>query len=67
MQELIPSRGFQSSMSYEINIGLGNYERIDSLHVTWPNNKKTILKNVDVNQKLTLNIEEANATAKPGI
>lgn len=65
MQELIPSRGFQSSMSYEINLGLGNYERIDSVHVTWPNDQKTILKNIDVNQKLTLNIEDANAIAKP--
>ena len=65
MQELIPSRGFQSSMSYEINIGLGDFEKIDSIQVIWPNDKKTLLYDIKTNQKLSLNIADANNKAKP--
>jgi hypothetical protein len=35
-RELIPSRGFQSSMDYKQIIGLGNNASIDSVVITWP-------------------------------
>lgn len=35
-RELIPSRGFQSSVDYKQIIGLGNLQAIDSLVITWP-------------------------------
>jgi hypothetical protein len=35
-REVIPSRGFQSSMDYKIIIGLGKVTRIDSMIVQWP-------------------------------
>src|SRR5690606_14907619 len=35
-QELVPSRGFQSSMDYALTIGLGKSEKVDSLAVLWP-------------------------------
>ncbi|MES2004929.1 MAG: VCBS repeat-containing protein [Bacteroidota bacterium] len=35
-RELIPSRGFQSSMDYKQVIGLGNSTVIDSMIITWP-------------------------------
>lgn len=54
IQELMPSRGFQSSMDYVITFGLGNLEQIDSASVIWPNGKITNLKNVKSNQRLTL-------------
>ena len=38
MKELIPSRGFQSSVDYTLIFGLGNYGgQIDSVLVKWPN------------------------------
>jgi hypothetical protein len=37
-RELIPSRGFQSSMDYKIIMGIGAKNTIDSLKVYWPNN-----------------------------
>jgi hypothetical protein len=37
-RELIPSRGFQSSVDYKIIMGLGKNTKIDSLIVYWPNN-----------------------------
>ena len=35
-REVIPSRGFQSSMDYKIIIGLGKATQIDSMIVQWP-------------------------------
>ncbi len=35
-RELIPSRGFQSSMDYKIIIGLGDIKQVDSMIVQWP-------------------------------
>ena len=61
VQELQPSRGFQSSMDYIMTIGLGKYNRIDSIEVRWPNDAKTVLRDVAVNQKLNLHQEQANA------
>lgn len=61
-QELIPSRGFQSSVAYEMTIGLGQKKQIDSLRVIWPNDKAQILENVDVNTALILKQADATAT-----
>lgn len=36
-RELIPARGFQSSIDYKMIIGLGNRINIDSAFVFWPN------------------------------
>ncbi|MEL0186457.1 MAG: VCBS repeat-containing protein [Flavobacteriaceae bacterium] len=60
IQELIPSRGFQSSMEYIQTIGLGNIEKIDSVRIIWPNDKTLLLKDVGVNQRLTLNINDTS-------
>ncbi|HEX7904425.1 MAG TPA: VCBS repeat-containing protein, partial [Chitinophagaceae bacterium] len=35
-RELVPSRGFQSSVDYKQVIGLGKIDKIDSLEVIWP-------------------------------
>ncbi|RYG02474.1 MAG: CRTAC1 family protein [Chitinophagaceae bacterium] len=36
VRELVPSRGFQSSVDYRIVIGLGDRTKIDSFKITWP-------------------------------
>ncbi len=36
VQELIPSRGYQSSVGYTLVFGLGTYETVDRLTVSWP-------------------------------
>ncbi|TAF54502.1 MAG: CRTAC1 family protein, partial [Sphingobacteriia bacterium] len=41
-REIIPSRGFQSSMEYKQTIGLGNL-RVDSMQVIFPDNSFTTL------------------------
>jgi len=43
-REVVPARGFQSSVDYKTLIGLGKITHIDSLVITWPNRtQKTIL------------------------
>lgn len=58
-QELVPSRGFQSSMDYTITLGLGKASTLDSLRVIWPDNRTELLTNVATNQTLNLEQEQA--------
>ena len=58
-QELIPSRGFQSSMDYVMTIGLGQSNTLDSLRVIWPDDKTQKLETVQANQLLTLKQADA--------
>lgn len=60
MQELIPSRGFQSSMDYDMTIGLGASKVVDSIRVIWPDNRTQLLKNIKSNQALLLQITDAS-------
>ncbi len=53
-KELYTVRGFQSSSEPIIHFGYGNVEKIDSIKIVWPNRTYQILKNVTVNQTLTL-------------
>ncbi|OAB28254.1 Repeat domain-containing protein [Flavobacterium fryxellicola] len=57
-QELIPSRGFQSSIDYIMTFGIGT-KKIDSLQVIWPNGKFQTIKKIANNSTLKLNITEA--------
>ncbi len=64
-QELIPSRGFQSSMDYEMTIGLGSATTIDSLRVIWPDDLTQLSQNVGVDQTMVFKHAEATAKYKP--
>ena len=59
LQELQPSRGFQSSMDYVMTIGLGTSDKIDSLRVIWPNKSTQLFTGVKVNQQLELSQKDA--------
>lgn len=58
-QELIPSRGFQSSIDYVMTFGLGK-KKIDSLQVIWPNGKSQTVKKVKLNTTITLAMKDAS-------
>ncbi|RTY76650.1 VCBS repeat-containing protein [Flavobacterium sp. LS1R10] len=57
-QELIPSRGFQSSIDYVMTFGIGT-KKIDSLQVIWPNGKSQTIKKVILNSTINLSIGNA--------
>jgi hypothetical protein len=63
-QELIPSRGFQSSIEYTLTFGLGNSLEVDSIQVIWPNKKYQKIGKTSVNQELIFEIENAEKNYK---
>ncbi|MFV8321495.1 VCBS repeat-containing protein [Flavobacterium sp. LS2R12] len=63
-QELIPSRGFQSSIDYVMTFGIGT-KKIDSLQVIWPNGKSQTIKKITNNSTLNLNINNAKVDYVP--
>ncbi len=54
MSEQYPSRGFQSSVSNHILLGLGECSTIDSLKVIWPDGHFELRSNIQVNSILKL-------------
>ena len=44
MQELAPTRGFQSSVDYVLTFGLGARDTVDSLKVVWPDGRVSTLQ-----------------------
>ena len=64
LREVYASRGYQSSVSNQINFGLGSFQKIDSIKVTWPENKSQTLTNINTNQKLTIDYSNAEKDLK---
>ena len=58
--EKIPSRGFQSSVSDRIHIGLGNVGNVDSIRIIWMSGNEVKLRNVKANQILNISEEKTN-------
>ncbi|SEJ28543.1 FG-GAP repeat-containing protein [Cyclobacterium xiamenense] len=64
-QELIPTRGYQSSVDHELVFGLGSIERIDSLEVFWPGGDYQVLQDLSINQ--TLYLDQRNVGDQPPV
>ncbi|RMG80671.1 MAG: CRTAC1 family protein, partial [Bacteroidetes bacterium] len=56
--ELMPARGFQSSMDFVMHFGLGETTGKCRVRVLWPNGLETRLDEVDANQTLTIDYEK---------
>lgn len=65
LHELIPSRGFQSSMDYALSIGLGKAQNIDSLRVIWPDDSTELLTGLAVNREILLQHSKAGGKYRP--
>ncbi|HEX6891321.1 MAG TPA: VCBS repeat-containing protein [Chryseolinea sp.] len=61
--EHVSTRGFQSSVSNRIHIGLGKLQVVDSIHITWPSGKVSSLKDVKANQHIKLSESEGEQKA----
>jgi len=57
-RELMPARGFQSSVDYKIIIGLGNTENVDSAIIIWPDRTYTKIINPAINKIHLIHKEE---------
>ncbi|MDQ6608355.1 MAG: VCBS repeat-containing protein [Bacteroidota bacterium] len=53
-RELIPTRGFQSSMDYRQVIGLGKNTSVDSMLIIWPNRSYTKYYHPELNKVFTI-------------
>jgi len=60
--ELFPTRGWQSSVSPELVVGLGKTEKVDSVLIIWPDLRYEVMKDVSVNQKIE--VFQKNAKGK---
>ncbi|MCX6316391.1 MAG: VCBS repeat-containing protein [Bacteroidetes bacterium] len=64
-RELVPSRGFQSSMDYKQVIGLGKLSSVDSMTITWPDGSVSRYDHPALNKVHELQQPEAGAVSKP--
>jgi hypothetical protein len=63
-QELMPARGFQSSMDYTLTFGVGRLDTIRRVTVEWPDGRVSVASDVTTNQSVTL--RQANAGPATG-
>ncbi len=54
-----PYRGYLSTMDDRAHFGLGRATRVDSLEVTWPDGRRQLLTDLNVDQTLVLEQREA--------
>lgn len=57
--EQTPYRGYLSTMQLNPHFGLGGITKVDSLIVTWPNEKSEVIREVSVDQAVFVNIKNA--------
>jgi hypothetical protein len=62
-RELMPARGFQSSVDYKIVAGIGN-AKADSIVLTWPDNSVTVLRDVTPNKTIEVSQPDSNVAMK---
>lgn len=59
VKENYTTRGYLSAVTPELHFGLDNLQKIDSIHVVWPNKSFENIKNIEANQ--TLKVVQKNA------
>ena len=60
-EQLMLTRGFQSSVEPKLHFGLGDNKKIDSLLIVWPNQTYQVIKTVMANQLLTIDQKDAGS------
>jgi hypothetical protein len=69
IRELIPSRGFQSSVDYTTIVGLGFQEKVDSMVISWPDRGYSVYQRPTVNKlfRLDESVEHKNYSTPAGL
>lgn len=60
-RELIPSRGFQSSVDYKMIAGLGALDKVDSVVIRWPDLTATTITHPEINKVHVVDQKTASA------
>ncbi len=63
VQELEPSRGFQSSVDYTLTFGIGDLDTLESVSVEWPDGRVSVERDVAADQVLTISQTGAGSAA----
>ena len=63
IQEITPMRGYMSNSENLAHFGLGDLGSVDEVEVTWTNGQQMVLKDVRVNQLMTVRQSEAAGQA----
>ena len=58
--EMMPTRGFLSSVDPRLHFGLGHSQRVDSLRVVWPDHRFQVLTGVPADSALRLEQRQAS-------
>lgn len=67
MQEESPVRGFQSSVDYVLDFGLGVTEAVDSLRVQWPDGRVSTLAKLPADRMVSVRHAESGAAPGPTV
>ncbi|GAB3576195.1 VCBS repeat-containing protein [Spirosoma luteolum] len=59
LQQLMPTRGFESAVEPVLTFGVGHHATVDSVVVIWPDQRVEVRRGVPTNQTLTLRQTEA--------
>ncbi|HDZ15681.1 MAG TPA: CRTAC1 family protein, partial [Pricia sp.] len=59
-QETTNVRGIYSTSEQLVHFGLGNIDQVDSLTINWPNGKTTVQRNIEPNQTLAFDMNDAS-------
>ena len=62
--QMVPSRGFQSSIDYIATFGFGKQAKVDSLIVIWPDRSQSVIKDCPIDQKITVKYNETPRVTK---
>src|SRR5436309_5892906 len=65
--EVMPTRGFESSVDPRAHFGLGATSRVDSLTVIWPDRRSQTLTNVAADQFITVSQADAGRHPRNGL
>jgi len=60
-----PYRGFMSTMDERVHFGLGQADRVDSLEVIWPDGRYQLLRDIGVDQAITIAQRDAMVRVSP--
>lgn len=64
-QEMMPIRGFQSTVDTRLNFGLGSHVQAEELKVIWPSGKTSLMLRVAADQSLVLQESDGQNLKSP--